>query len=90
MNVDVDRKLQIGVICLSISDADAVRSQLISKHKSHENVRLQVKSIDSLELQWFDVVIISTVVQDYTELQRVKNTGINVALTCSRYIRITI
>jgi hypothetical protein len=80
--------IQIGVICLSIYDANVVRSQLTSHHKWHDKISLEVKSIDSLKLDWFDLVILSTHAQDYTELHLVKETSINMALTCSRYIRV--
>lgn len=85
MNVDVDRRIKIGIVCLSLRDADAVRSQLTSHHKAHDNVMLEVKSIDCLQSEWFDLIILSTVVQNCTELQLVKGTSINVALTSARY-----
>jgi senataxin len=86
MNVSVE--IKIGVICLSMNDANAVRRQLTSKHKLQDNIILAVKSIDSLQFDWFDVMILSTLGQDYTDLQLVKETSINVALTCSWYIRV--
>ncbi|KAK1648046.1 hypothetical protein QYE76_065851 [Lolium multiflorum] len=84
MNADVG--IKIGVICLSTNDANIVRSQLTSKHKLHDKIILEVKSIDSLKLDWFDVVILSTLAQDYTKIQPVKETSLTVALTCSRHL----
>jgi hypothetical protein len=85
MNVPVGRRLKVGVICFSINDADAVRSQLKSKHKLHDSIILEVKSIDSLQLERFDLMILSTAIQDYNEFKIVKDNSINVALTSSRY-----
>jgi hypothetical protein len=79
------RRLKVCVICLSSKEANIVRRQLRYSDEMHAKVNLDVKSIDSLQQEWFDVTIISTNVKDRVELDFVKDNCINAALTCARY-----
>jgi hypothetical protein len=80
-----DIRLQVAVICLSKNEASIVRRQLRSNDEMHAKVNLVVKPIDELQPEWFDVVILSTIVDDYAEIHYIKDNNINAALTCARY-----
>lgn len=87
--MDLDRKFSVCVLCLSSKEANTVGDQLRSMNEINDRCNLQVKLIDNLEGNLFDVIIISTIVEDDTELNCVRKSSLNVALTSARYTSIT-
>ncbi|VAH73396.1 unnamed protein product [Triticum turgidum subsp. durum] len=60
----VNRKLNVAVVCLHSSRADAVKSRLINKHGTQEKINLHVKCASSLQGEMYDVVIMSALSTD--------------------------
>lgn len=83
--MNTNRKYNIAVVCMSSTESNVVRGHFISKTEIHEKTRLQVTSVDRLKEESFDVVILSMLLEDGTELKCVKENNLNVALTSSRY-----
>uniref|UniRef100_A0A0E0MHP2 DNA2/NAM7 helicase-like C-terminal domain-containing protein n=1 Tax=Oryza punctata TaxID=4537 RepID=A0A0E0MHP2_ORYPU len=82
---NASRRHKIGVVCLTSNEANVVRSKLRFKHEIHDIIDLQVNSIDCLQEELFDMVILSTISEDSTEVKLVKDNNINAALTISRH-----
>lgn len=81
----LDRKFSVCVVCLSSKEANTVGDQLGTMNEINDRCNLQVKFIDNLEGNLFDVIIISTIVEDDTERHCVSKSSLNVALTSARY-----
>ncbi|TVT98821.1 hypothetical protein EJB05_55850, partial [Eragrostis curvula] len=83
--LNTNRKFSIAVVCKSSTESNTVRDHLRSEKEIHDKILLQVKSIDSLKEESFDVIILSLFMEDQTNLKRVKENNLNVALTSSRH-----
>ena len=83
------RKVNIDVMCLSKDDSNTVRGMLRFKKEIHDMIHLEVKCIDNLQEESFDVVILSLLVDNETELERVKENNLNVALPSARCVSTT-
>ena len=81
-------KVKICIVCLSKDDCNAVGNLLSFKNEIHDRIHLEVKSIDNLQEESFDVIILSLLFEDDTELKHVKDNNLNVALTSSRYVSV--
>lgn len=80
----VDRKLRVCVVCLSNNRVDAITNLVSDEYGRHEKFNLEINSLDNLYEKWYDVVILSTVVENKSELPKGKR--INTSLTRSRHI----
>ena len=83
------RKVNIGIMCLSKDDSNTVRGMFRFKKEIQDMIHLEVKCIDNLQEESFDVVILSLLVDNETELERVKENNLNVALTSARCVSTT-
>ncbi|CAL4998719.1 unnamed protein product [Urochloa decumbens] len=81
---NTSKRLKVGVLCLSNNEAIDV-NQLSNKRKIHNKVNLEVKFIDRLEGDLFDVIIVSTIVKDNVKLNNVKRNSLNIAHTSARH-----
>lgn len=81
-------KVNICVVSLSKDDSNIVRNLLRFKNEIHDRIHLEVKSIDNLHEESFDVIILSLLVEDHTELECVTENNLNVVLTSSRCVPI--
>jgi superfamily I DNA and/or RNA helicase len=73
-------------MCLSKDDSNTVEEMLRSKKEIHDRIHLEFKCIDNLQEESFDVVILSLLVDNETELKCVKENNLNVALTSARCV----
>lgn len=73
------------MVCLTSNEANVVRSKLRFKHEIHDIIDLQVNSIDCLQEELCDMVILSTIAEDNREVKLVQDNNINAALTISRF-----
>lgn len=71
---------------MSSDEACAVRDLLRSKEEIHAKIHLHVKSIDSFQDQSFDLIILSVLVEDKTELSRTKEKNLYAVLISARYV----
>uniref|UniRef100_J3N9W6 DNA2/NAM7 helicase-like C-terminal domain-containing protein n=1 Tax=Oryza brachyantha TaxID=4533 RepID=J3N9W6_ORYBR len=76
-------KINVGMVCLSYSKMDEMQNFLGIKYENHERINVEVSSLDNLSQKWYDVVILSSVFDDKSELP--EGNKINVALTKSRH-----
>ncbi|CAL5010717.1 unnamed protein product [Urochloa decumbens] len=83
--MNLDRKLSVCVVCLSSKEANAVGDQLGTMYEINDRFSLHVRLIGNLEGNLFDVIIISTIVEDDAELNCVSKNSLNVALTSARH-----
>ncbi|KAL6654575.1 hypothetical protein ACP70R_008040 [Stipagrostis hirtigluma subsp. patula] len=83
--VNANREFSIGVVCLSSNHSNKLRDQLRSKREIHDSIHLQVKCIDSLQEEYFDVIILSMFVEHEIELKHIRKNNWNVALLSSRH-----
>nr|TKW40193.1 hypothetical protein SEVIR_1G230100v2 [Setaria viridis] len=77
------RKLTVCIVCLCSKRVDAMRNFLSDEYRRHEQINLEINSLDNLYEKWYDVVILSAVVDSESELP--KGNKINTSLTRSRY-----
>ncbi|KAL6907869.1 hypothetical protein ACP4OV_002039 [Aristida adscensionis] len=82
--INSNRKFKIGLVCLLNNESNTV-CQLISKEQIYDKIDLHVTSIDDLQGEYFDVIILSLLVEDEAQLKCVKQNNLNVALTSSRH-----
>ncbi|TVU02629.1 hypothetical protein EJB05_51871, partial [Eragrostis curvula] len=80
-----NRMLSIVVVCISSDEADTIQDWLRSKNEIYAKVHLHVKSLDNLQDESFDMVILSMLVEDETELTRIKENNLYAAITSSRH-----
>ncbi|KAL6599627.1 hypothetical protein ACP70R_045764 [Stipagrostis hirtigluma subsp. patula] len=77
-----NEKLNVGVVCLCSSRLDTMRNQLSTRYGSHDKINLEVNFLDALNEKWYDVVILSSVFHDKSDLP--KDNKISTALTRAR------
>ncbi|XP_044432443.1 uncharacterized protein [Triticum aestivum] len=81
--VGVSMKLDVAVVCLDNSHADAVKRCLVNKQGTQERINLHVKCADSLEGEMYDVIIMSALSKDHEKF--VEDRHIMSAITKARY-----
>ena len=82
--INLDRKFSVCVVCLSSKETNTVGNQLRSMYEMNDRFDLQVKLISNLEGNLFDVIMISTIIEDDAELNHVSKNSLNVTLTSAR------
>ena len=78
-------KLDVAVVCLDNSHADAVKRCLVNKQGTQERINLHVKCADSLEGEMYDVIIMSALSKDHEKF--VEDRHIMSAITKARLVR---
>lgn len=83
---NASRKFNICVVCISSSGANDIREKLTTKAEIYSRVNVQVKPIDHLQGEFYDLIILLLTVKDHDELKTIQENSINVALTSSRFV----
>ncbi len=76
-------RLNVGIVCFCSNQVNAIITQLGRKYQNHDRVNLEVNSLENMHEDWYDVIILSSLFDDKSELPT--DNRINVALTKSRY-----
>ncbi|EEE54497.1 hypothetical protein OsJ_01623 [Oryza sativa Japonica Group] len=76
-------RLNVGIVCFCSNQVNAIITQLGRKYQNHDRVNLEVNSLENMHEDWYDVIILSSLFDDKSELPT--DNRINVALTKSRH-----
>ncbi|BAT15063.1 Os11g0648500 [Oryza sativa Japonica Group] len=74
-------RLNVGIVCFCSNQVNAIITQLGRKYQNHDRVNLEVNSLENMHEDWYDVIILSSLFDDKSELPT--DNRINVALTKS-------
>uniref|UniRef100_A0A0D9XUS6 DNA2/NAM7 helicase-like C-terminal domain-containing protein n=1 Tax=Leersia perrieri TaxID=77586 RepID=A0A0D9XUS6_9ORYZ len=76
-------RVNVGIVCLCTNQVNTIINQLGTEYQNNNRINLEVNSIENMNEDWYDVIILSSHFDDKSELPM--DNRINVALTKSRY-----